>query len=64
VLLVNNSFFFFIKLYFSKILSPTGSCEDLVDNVVYVCFLDEEVDIICWLSEKSDECGPSITMVD
>jgi hypothetical protein len=47
VLLVSISFFFLIKLYFSKILSPAGSCEDLVDNVVSVCFFDEEVDI-CW----------------
>jgi hypothetical protein len=32
--------------------------------VVSICFFDEEVDIICWLPEKSDECGPSITVVD
>jgi len=55
---------FFIILYFSKRLSPAGSCEDLVDNVMFVCYLDEEVDIVCWLLEKSGECSPSITVVD
>jgi hypothetical protein len=64
VLLVSNSFFCLIKLYFSKILSHAGSYEDLDDSVVYSHFLDEEVDTMCWLPETTDECGPSITMVD
>ena len=54
----------FDEVTLSNMLSPKHSCEDLVDNVVFVCFLDEEVDIICWFPEKSDECGPSITVVD
>jgi hypothetical protein len=31
---------------------------------VSVCFLDEEVDTMCWLPENFEDCGPSMIMVD
>jgi hypothetical protein len=44
-MLVNSSFFFFIRLYFSKMLRHAGFCEYLVVNVVSACLFEKEVDI-------------------
>jgi hypothetical protein len=64
MLLFRSSLFCLIILYLSKIFDPVGSWEESADSVVSYFFLDDDVDTMCWLPEKNDECAPSITIVD